>query len=190
MEREFLQLIQSALEIVPQEYYAITTTYQPLGVIRERVFCYEFYHHMRCIQTIQGLTQIQIHGEIDKRGHDKFDRDAQRNPDFVFHVPGMMEGNTIVAEVKGKIDGPYLEGVYKDIETLSKFTEDKHYYQLGVLIIYNYSIDEFVKIAAKYIVSKLEVDNLSINRIVLVCKKSYDEPSELNYLSDLLKRGI
>ena len=135
----FIQLIRGSLDNVGDEYYRLTTTYKPLGIVRERVFCYELYHQMRLIQSQIGLTDIQIHGEIDKSGHFEFDEDAQKNPDFVFHVPGMMEGNAIVVEVKGKLEGTYQDGICKDIGTLSKFTNRKHYYQLGLLIIYNYS---------------------------------------------------
>ena len=121
----FIQLIRGSLDNVGDEYYRLTTTYKPLGIVRERVFCYELYHQMRLIQSQRGLTDIQIHGEIDKSGHVAFDSDARKNPDFVFHVPGMMKGNAIVVEVKGKLERNYPGEVYKDIETLSKFTNKK-----------------------------------------------------------------
>ena len=126
MVESFIQLIRDALENVGDEYYKLTTTYRTLGVVRERIFCYELYHQMRLIQSTRGLTDIQIHGEIDKSEHVALDSDARKNPDFVFHVPGMMKGNAIVVEVKGKIEGNYQEGVYKDIVTLSKFTNNNN----------------------------------------------------------------
>ena len=122
----FIQLIRDALENVGDEYYKLTTTYRTLGIIRERVFCYELYHQMRLVQSERGLNDVQIHGEIDKSGHIAFDRNARKNPDFVFHIPGMMQGNAIVVEVKGKLEGTYQEGVYKDIVTLSKFTNNNN----------------------------------------------------------------
>ena len=140
----FVEMIKDSLDNVGDEYYKITTTYRTLGIVRERVFCYELYHQMRLVQSARGLTDIHIHGEIDKSGHVGFDRNARKNPDFVFHVPGMMKGNAIVVEVKGKLEGTYQEGVYKDIVTLSKFTDNKHYYQSGVLFIYNYTYYEFL----------------------------------------------
>ena len=122
----FVEMIKGSLDNVGDEYYKITTTYESSGIVRERVFCYELYHQMRLVQSARGLTDVQIHGEIDKSGHIAFDRNSRKNPDFVFHVPGMMKGNAIVVEVKGKIEGNYQEGVYKDIVTLSKFTNNNN----------------------------------------------------------------
>ena len=41
MVESFIQLIRDALENVGDEYYKLTTTYRTLGVVRERIFCYE-----------------------------------------------------------------------------------------------------------------------------------------------------
>ncbi len=42
----FIQLIMDSIENVGDDYYKITTTYRTLGIVRERVFCYELYHQM------------------------------------------------------------------------------------------------------------------------------------------------
>ena len=183
----FIQLTRGSLDNVGDEYYRLTTTYKPLGIVRERVFCYELYHQMRLIQSQRGLTDIQIHGEIDKSGHFEFDKDAQKNPDFVFHVPGMMEGNAIVVEVKGKIEGNYQEGVYKDIVTLSKFTNNKHYYHSGILIIYNYTYDEFLHNIGEFLKNQLQENKFPTDKIIIICKKSKSIPSVIKKLNDLLE---
>ena len=164
----FIQLIRGSLDNVGDEYYRLTTTYKPLGIVRERVFCYELYHQMRLIQSQRGLTDIQIHGEIDKSGHVGFDRNARKNPDFVFHIPGMMQGNAIVVEVKGKIEGNYQEGVYKDIVTLSKFTNYKHYYHSGILILYNYTYDEFLHNMGEFLKNRLQENKFSTEKIIII----------------------
>lgn len=183
----FLQLIMDSLENVGDEYYKLTTTYRTLGVVRERIFCYELYHQMRLIQSARGLTDVQIHGEIDKSGHVAFDSNARKNPDFVFHVPGMMKGNAIVVEVKGKIEGTYQEGVYKDIVTLSKFTNNKHYYHSAVLIIYNCTYDEFLRKIGEFLKNRLQDNKFSTDKIIIICKKSKSSPSVRKNLNELLE---
>ena len=187
MVESFIQLIRDALENVGDEYYKLTTTYRTLGVVRERIFCYELYHQMRLIQSARGLTDVQIHGEIDKSGHVAFDSNARKNPDFVFHDPSMMKGNAIVVEVKGKIEGTYQEGVYKDIVTLSKFTNNKHYYHSGVLIIYNYTYDEFLRKIGEFLKNRLQDNKFSTDKIIIICKKSKSSPSVRKNLNELLK---
>ena len=164
----FVEMIKGSLDNVGDEYYKITTTYESSGIVRERVFCYELYHQMRSVQSARGLTDVQIHGEIDKSGHIAFDRNSRKNPDFVFHVPGMMKGNAIVVEVKGKIEGNYQEGVYKDIVTLSKFTNNKHFYQSGIIIIYNYTYDEFLHNIGEFLKNRLEENKVSTDKIIII----------------------
>lgn len=183
----FVEMIEDSLENVGDEYYKITTTYESSGIVRERVFCYELYHQMRLVQSARGLTDVQIHGEIDKSGHVAFDRNARKNPDFVFHIPGMMQGNAIVVEVKGKIEGNYQEGVYKDIVTLSKFTDNKHYYHSGVLIIYNYTYDEFLRKIGEFLKNRLQEKKFSTDKIMILCKKSKNSPLQIRKLNDLLE---
>lgn len=182
--RELIKLIKDALENVGEEYYKITTTYKTLGIIRERVFCYELYHQMRLIQDKKKLYNIQIHGEIDKSGHVNF-KGSYRNPDFVFHVPGSMEGNAIVVEVKGRLDN---DGICKDFETLSKFTDKKHYYQLGVFIIYNYTIDDFWNMRGQDIKDTIFKYKCNTNKILIISKKNINIPSEIVTFDDLLGR--
>lgn len=187
MEKEiFINLIGDALSLIKQEYYMVTTTYRPLGIVRERVFCYELYHRMRCLQEKRKLDEIHIHGEIDKSGHDLF-RDAPQNPDFIFHVPGTMKKNWIVVEVKGNITGQYKEAVFKDIQTLSKFTNSCHNYRLGILLLYNYSLDDFKQLLNEYLSEKIKNSGISISQILVLCKKDYNTPLECEYLSAISK---
>ena len=183
----FVEMIKDSLENVGDEYYKITTTYESSGIVRERVFCYELYHQMRLVQSARGLTDVQIHGEIDKSGHIAFDRNARKNPDFVFHIPSMMQGNAIVVEVKGKIEGNYQEGVYKDIVTLSKFTNNKHYYHSGVLIIYNYNYDEFLRKIGEFLMNRLQENKVLTDKIIIICKQSKGITSVIKKLNDLLE---
>ena len=132
---EYLPYIIDALNEIEQEYIKLPAMHKASGLIRERVFCYEFYHQMR--KTITPTRDVVINGEIDKRGYPTFN---SQNPDFVFHVPGSNAGNAIVCEVKGDIRKP---GLSKDLETICHFIEDK-YYQSGVLIIFANSFEQLM----------------------------------------------
>lgn len=181
----FIDLIIDAIDLVKQEYYMVTTTYRPLGIVRERVFCYELYHQLRCLQDSYDMMEVQIHGEIDKRGHELFAQDEQKNPDFIFHVPGIMKSNSVVIEVKGNIEGSYREKVLKDIQTLLKFTEPHLQYKLGILIIYNYSMSTFKGEMSKYLINN-NIGTIGDN-ILIICKESENVPTEQEMIMNILK---
>lgn len=134
MTKKYIDLIKSAIKKVSPEYFNLTTTYELSGIVRERVFCYELYHQMRLL--MKDDSPISLNGEIDKRGHPDFEEKDRKNPDFVFHIPGTHEGNTLVVEVKGSLDDK--KGVLKDFETLLTFV-GKYHYQAGVFILYNHT---------------------------------------------------
>jgi len=81
--------------------------------------------------------KFTISGEIDKRGHPDFEKEDWKNPDFVFHVPGIHARNTVVCEVKGKINCE----ISKDFETLLSFV-NKYDYQAGIFILYNHKLED------------------------------------------------
>jgi hypothetical protein len=111
---------------------------------RERVYCYELYHMLRCnMRSCKFGTnsQLTLHGEPDKRNHPTFLRvfnGRGPNPDFIYHIPKntRSEGNIAVIEVKysRRITRHEAE---KDIEKLRKFTKNKEIpYQHGILLIF------------------------------------------------------
>ncbi|WP_201987151.1 hypothetical protein [Hymenobacter rubidus] len=127
---QYIHEIIDALNKIEQIYIKLPAAHNVTGLIRERVFCYEFYHQMRQNFTLNQLTVIS--GEIDKRGYPQF---KKQNPDFVFHVPGSSKGNALVCEVKGDIRRP---GVKKDLESIFYFIE-KQNYRLGLFIAFGMS---------------------------------------------------
>ena len=84
---------------------------------------------------------LSLNGEIDKRGHVDFEQQDQRNPDFVFHVPGTHEGNTLIVQVKGTLER--RNEIIEDFTTVLRFI-NWYRYRAGVFIIYNHSFDELV----------------------------------------------
>jgi hypothetical protein len=135
---EIVSTICDALNKMKQPYFNLKTTYEPNGIVRERVFCYELYHQMRKILGDNG--KLTLNGEIDKRGHIDFQEEDRKNPDFVFHIPGNFYGNTIVCEVKGKIN----EEIKKDFQTLLMFINN-YSYQVGIFILYNHNREKLIK---------------------------------------------
>lgn len=136
--QEYHALLRHSLLQVDASYFRLLTTYRRLGIVRERLFCYELYHQMRNLMTQHHI--LSLHGEIDKRGHTDFAQQHRRNPDFVFHIPGTHEGNLIVVEVKGELTK--RNQVHKDFETLLVFASS-YGYKSGVFILYNHTLGEF-----------------------------------------------
>lgn len=138
MIEEIIKQIATAASHVADKYLNLTTTYEPSGIVRERVFCYELYHQLRL--HVDDYQQLTLNGEIDKRGHPDFREVDRKNPDFVFHIPGQHEGNTIVCEVKGNLD---ISGIVKDLETITTFVS-LYNYKAGVFLLYNHTLSELV----------------------------------------------
>ncbi|HMM05894.1 MAG TPA: hypothetical protein PKD52_04395 [Clostridiales bacterium] len=175
---KFEKIIINAFNSVPQDYYKLKTACSSEGIVRERVFCYELYHRIRCLQKIEQLPDFNIHGEIDKRGYALFDKDDWRNPDFVFHKPGSMDENLIVIEVKGNLDHG---GVIKDWQTLYKFC-DTYHYGVGLWLVYNYTYTEIVKELSKI---EQRFEEKTADQIKLICKKSADSKLDIISFSEL-----
>jgi hypothetical protein len=141
--RQYIDLIKTALSQVKSDYFKLPTTYKSSGIVRERVFCYELYHQMR-----STMTNLIINGEIDKRGHIDFVKKDQKNPDFVYHIPGSHEGNTLVIEVKGRLNR--LDYIGKDFNTITNFIEE-YGYKAGVFVLYNHSLEELMQSAGQFL---------------------------------------
>jgi hypothetical protein len=89
------------------------------AVYRERVYCYELYHQMRCLWP--AGCPFSLNGEIDKSAHPilrKLGADHAK-PDFLVHQPGLMAGNNAFIEVKSP--RATSAEIRRDLETLSLF---------------------------------------------------------------------
>lgn len=186
-----INLIKEALNKIPDDYYKLGTTYKKKGIVRERVFCYELYHEIRCLQPENHI--LYLHGEIDKRGHIKFDKDDRKNPDFVFHTPRNMKGNTLICEVKGIINNN--SDILKDFKTIITFIE-KYDYCAGVFILYNYRMDDLKKyLEDKDWTSHMEKEGIDINldtfnKITILTKFNKNNKLEENKLIDFINQNL
>ena len=111
----------------------------------------------------------------------------QKNPDFVFHVPGGMQGNTLVLEVKGRIEEEnYQQGVVKDFENLILFVSKYGYYE-GIFILYNYSYQQMeTKFKSLFIEKFCENPQEINNKIVILTKEFYNSNTEIHTLNELI----
>jgi hypothetical protein len=139
MVKEYIDLLKKALGQIEPGYFRLVTTYNPRGIVRERIFCYELYHQIRL--SMEPRHTLSFHGEIDKSGHLDFNRQDRANPDFVFHIPGTHLANTLVIEIKGSVNK--RKGILKDFDTILTFIS-KYRYSAGIFILYNHSFDELM----------------------------------------------
>jgi len=136
----FLDKFIDSLTNVGQSYYLVPTQYEPDGISRERVFCYELYHQMRLI--FNDDFEYALHGELDKSGHISFPRHLQTIPDFLVHRPGTNDGNNVIIEVKG-VFSP--RNIFLDFNKISQYlTNENIHYQYGVFLLYNFDLTFFI----------------------------------------------
>jgi hypothetical protein len=124
-------------------------------------------------------TDLFIHGEVDKAGHQHFEPKHRANPDFVFHRPGSFKDNSVVVEVKGTLKKP---GILKDFTTLLNFTQFYNY-KIGVFIIFNYSLSEFKeRMQSELMLLKQKV---SAKQILVIAINHPHTQCEMEYLYDM-----
>ena len=97
-------------------------------VYRERVYCYEFYHQMRCRWPTP--CDYVLNGEVDKQQHPEFADRRYPKPDFIVHVPGSHD-NFAVVEVKGP--GASAGAIRDDLCKLLRFAQ---WYQRSLYLVY------------------------------------------------------
>ena len=120
----FPRILKQATRSIEQKYFQLDIA-GGSPVYRERVYCYELYHQIRCIWPTD--TKFTINGEVDKAAHPILKKSgaSTSKPDFLIHRPGYMKGNYIIMEVKHT--DVRTNGIEKDLCTLSKFIEDVNY---------------------------------------------------------------
>lgn len=120
-------LLQEATARLSGEYFMLPVADaeggEPLIQYRERVYAYELYHQLRASWPDWPYS---LAGEVDKAGHPLVRGGALNNakPDLLIHVPGQMEHNLMVLEIKAvSSDTRHMQcaAVAKDIEKLIAF---------------------------------------------------------------------
>jgi hypothetical protein len=115
----FRKAIADAAASVDTQFFQLPVAGQGNPVNRERVYCYELYHQLRSKWPVN--CRYSLGGEVDKTGHPLIRGGAldRAKPDLIVHVPGDMESNLAVVEVKGGI--PLGNAIALDFHKLLEF---------------------------------------------------------------------
>ena len=144
---ELTGIIEEATARVGEEYFRLKIDGGD-SIYRERVYCYELYHQMRCWWPTN--TPFLVQGEVDKSHHPMFLPGLWKIPDFLIHTPGDRRGNHTVIEVKpAKVNKSGSirrnpEGIRKDLKTLSRFMSEARY-QRAIYLIYGCKAADFAE---------------------------------------------
>ena len=137
---------------------------------RERVYAYELYHQMRCLQeSSEKWADYAFNAEIDKSGHPIIRH--RFNPDMVIHQQGTMSKNLCAIEIK--TDPTALRGIEKDFYTLSCMVHC-YQYQCGVFIIVNQTLEDFWSARQAMISEVCELKHCS-DKIYIIAERAKDK---------------
>ena len=132
--KQFCGALEKAAKRIGEQYFEIERRDAP-PAWRERVYCYELYHQIRCILGEDNPFSYVLHGEIDKSGHravtDRLGKDLI--PDFIVHMPGEAD-NLVVIEVKVG-DTCSAADANADLDKLDKFI-NKVKYAYGIFLVF------------------------------------------------------
>jgi hypothetical protein len=124
----FTEILRNASAAIPVAYFLL-----PLDgaapVYRERVYCYELYHQMRCMWPDE--TPYRLNGELDKRNHPYFEAEEQPKPDLLVHQPGVGDN---FAAIEVKAAGAANRETRKDLSSLVLLARRAGYRRLIYLI--------------------------------------------------------
>ena len=160
MNQDFQYLLKSlikAAEKVESHYFQLPIAERDEPIYRERVYCYELYHQLRCI--LGNSFPYKLNGEVDKSGHPII-RNAKK-PDFIIHKPGDMKYNLAVIEVKPVTVRDRLDELREDLETLKWFLNKAEYFRAVMLIYGNINgiLPENIK---------QEIENIRNSKIIVL----------------------
>jgi len=128
----FLDCFKKAGELIDGHYFSINVAGDEKSVYRERVYCYEFYHHLRRI--LGDNSPYKLDGELDKMNHPFiYEKIGAKKPDFVVHVPGDMNRNLVVIEVKPI--STKNDRLRDDLKILQLFLSKAKYYR-AIMLVY------------------------------------------------------
>ena len=131
--RSFLEcLIEAGSRMYDPHYFQLREAGREKPKFRERVYCYELYHQLRnALESKLADFPYKLDGEVDKAGHRIIK--GEMKPDFIVHVPGEMNRNLVVMEVKPENVEP--RELQKDIDKLKGLVEEAGYNQ-AIMLIY------------------------------------------------------
>jgi hypothetical protein len=160
--REFDNVLRRATESIPATYinFPIDAGENRLTIYRERVYCYELYHQMRCgwDAVCEGFT---LNGEVDKSGHALLRRRRITGgiPDLLVHRPGPDGMNHNYAMIEVKSPTARDEKIVTDLKKLNAFVRRAGYTR-GIFLVYASGADrdqEWIDRLTEIIAAEAEV---------------------------------
>ena len=156
----FVRYLIEACSRIDQHYFQLAVAGYEEAIYRERVYCYELYHQLRCI--LGDIYPYKLNGEVDKIGHPIIHQElGAKKPDFIVHVPGGMNKNLVVIEVKSVSVNDKIRKLRADLETLKGFLNKAGYYRAIMLVYGNIERRLPCKIQD-------EIKNVSDNRVIFI----------------------
>jgi len=128
--QQFMKCLMKAIENMDAHYFQLPVAGSDEPIYRERVYCYELYHHLRC--ALGDVFPYKLHGEVDKTGHPLIRK--IKKPDFIVHEPGNMS-NLVVIEIKSVTVKNRINKLSEDFEKLKWFIDNVGYYR-AIMLIY------------------------------------------------------
>ncbi len=144
------ELISGAARDVAPDYFMLPVADlqggEPLIQYRERVYAYELYHQLR---SRWPAWEYSLGGEVDKQGHPIVhggDLEGVK-PDLLIHVPGEMNHNLMVIEIKASRPGAAINGraIVQDLRKLVAFRRIG--YAASIFLVFGESIEGFRELA-------------------------------------------
>lgn len=133
------EIIRKATAGVGTDYFRIAIGGSE-PIYRERVYCYELYHQMRCLWPKE--VRLLVQGELDKSGNRNFPLGLGKIPDFLIHTPASMKNNYAIIEVKPSSADP--GNISNDLKKLSLF-QSQVGYQHAIYLIYGDEAADFAR---------------------------------------------
>lgn len=138
--QELTLILCEATKAVSPQYFQLPVAGQENPIYRERVYCYELYHHIRTLWPDD--TRYSLGGEVDKSGHPLIRENGldRTKPDLLVHVPGDMDNNELVMEIKPV--NAQTAGIKKDLRTLTAYRRNANY-RRAILLVYGGLQEDF-----------------------------------------------
>lgn len=177
----FVEILKEATSRIEKEYFLLPVAGQKDAIYRERVYCYEFYHRLRDVFKEYGF-QYSVAGEVDKKVHPILHKKiGALKPDIIVHIPGTMEKNLVVVEVKSiKADSSDIK---KDLKSLIKFLKKAEYFR-AVHLVWG-GTEEEIK---KYIRRSFEHEQLRFsNSLYLFWQEAHQEKAKICKWVELIR---
>ncbi len=171
----FVAELASATAEIEEKFFNLPVAYGDPGhtIYRERAYCYELYHRLRPRWT---RGEYVLNGELSKAGHPYF-AGLEKMPDLLVHVPGSMEGNVVIVEVKSARGAAIASDVRKDLLTLTRFVSSAQY-ERGVYLVYGDDGDPIDRVRNVARTWQAEDPQRSLEKVHLLYHRRPSEPAQ------------